>query len=313
MASEKALKLQDLRYFLSVAQTGNIGRSALALRVSAPAISVRLRKLEEDLGVRLLIRHGRGMALTSAGACLRDRANTAVQLLALPLTAPMPDRTPDTISLGITAEMGRIIVPFLATVFQLRWPHARLVIREGRGSTLEEWLVHQQVDVAILDEPPTLNELVLIPVLRDKLGLVAPVHTGLDHEARPLPVRELGRFPLILPREPHWLRRRLDQVAFQRGVGLSPALQVDGASMITALVRGEHGFGILPRAVVQMEVARGELAFRPIEQPCLTCISSVGFHRAAAGAHVATFADMTRVAIVKFATEGAWPEVGLIS
>jgi LysR family transcriptional regulator, nitrogen assimilation regulatory protein len=311
-ASEKALGLRDLRYFLSVAQTGNVGRSAHALRISAPAISMRLRKLEDRLGVQLLIRHGRGMALTSAGACLRDRASTVVQLLALPLTSPTPDQMPEAISFGVTAEVGRVIVPFLATAFQLRWPNAHLAIREGRGCTLEEWLIHRHVDVAILDDPPALEELELIPVLRDRLGLVAPVYSDLGQDIRPLPVRELGRYPLILPQEQHWLRRRLDQVAHQRGIQLSPVLQVDSVPMITSLVRGELGFSILPRSVVEMEVARGELTFRPIVQPSLPCNSSVGFHRAAPGTQVATFANMTRLAVTTFAREGAWPGVELI-
>src|ERR1700748_493877 len=190
-ASEQALGLRDLRYFLSVAQTGNVRRSALALKISAPAISMRLRKLEERLGVQLLIRHGRGMVLTSAGACLRDRASTVVQLLTLPLTSPTHDQTPETISLGVTAEVGRVIAPFLATSFQILWPKAHLVIREGRGSTLEEWLIHRHIDVAILDDPPTLEELALIPVLRDRLGLVAPVYSELGQDLRPLQVREL--------------------------------------------------------------------------------------------------------------------------
>jgi DNA-binding transcriptional LysR family regulator len=83
--------------------------------------------------------------------------------------------------------------------------------------------------------------------------------------------------------------------------------------MTTSLVRSRLGFSILPRAVVQMELARGELTFRPIEQPSVTCISSIGFHRAALGTHVAAFADMTRLAMAKFAREGAWPGVGLIA
>src|SRR5215471_13425016 len=80
-AREKVLGLRELRYFLSVAQTGNIGRAARDLNVSQPAISIQLRKLEEGFGAQLLLRHGRGVSLTPAGACLRDRLQTVMQLL----------------------------------------------------------------------------------------------------------------------------------------------------------------------------------------------------------------------------------------
>src|ERR1700757_3045896 len=84
-AREKALGLRELRYFLSVAQTGNLGRAARDLNVSQPAISLQLRKLEEGFGTPLLLRHGRGVTLTPAGARLRDRVHTLMRLLGSPL------------------------------------------------------------------------------------------------------------------------------------------------------------------------------------------------------------------------------------
>src|SRR6201988_82312 len=112
-AREKALGLGELRYFLSVAQTGNIGRAAVALNVSQPAISMQLRKLEERLGTELLLRHGRGVTLTAAGVRLRDRAHIAMQLLTLPLTPTATPNAEDTISLAVTAEMGSVLGPYL--------------------------------------------------------------------------------------------------------------------------------------------------------------------------------------------------------
>ena len=60
-ARERPFDLRELRYFHSVARTGNFGRSARELNVSQPAISHQVRKLEEGLGTQLLVRHGRGV------------------------------------------------------------------------------------------------------------------------------------------------------------------------------------------------------------------------------------------------------------
>jgi DNA-binding transcriptional LysR family regulator len=251
------------------------------------------------------------ITLTPFGPCLRKRVRSTVNRPTLPFTSR--DRSPKTISFGVNTEVGEIIVSFLANAFHLRWPNARLVIMEGRGSTLEEWVTHRHVDVAILDETSKLPELQLIPALRDKFGLIASVHSEIGEDVGPLSLRELGRLPLILPREQHWFRRRLDQIARRRGVQLFPALEVDGVAMITSLVRSDVGFSILPRSVVQTEVARAGLAFRPITQPSLTCNSSIAFHRSASGTFVATFAEMIRLAITTYALEGAWPTVKLIT
>lgn len=311
-ARERALGLRELRYFLNVAQAGNIGRAALALNVSQSVISVQLRKLEQGLGTQLLLRHGRGMTLTLAGARLRDRADTAMQLLSLPLTSPTASDLSETISLAVTSEMGATIGPLLAKLFQARWPELRLVIREGRGFSLEEWVLHRHADVAILEDPPALAELELIPVLTDNLGLIGPVYSDIGRDPWPLPVRELDRYPLILPREQHWLRRRLDQATQQRGVRLSPVLEVDSISVIKTLVHSGLGYSVVPKAAIQEEARHGNLAFRPIGQPGLLCNSCIAFHRDASGSRIAAFAGMVRDAMMALARDGAWPGARLI-
>src|SRR5215471_10881747 len=86
-----SLHQRALRYFHSVARTGNLGRAARELNVSQPAISQQMRKLEEGLGTQLLVRHGRGVMLTPAGACLRDRLDTIMHLLSAPLAEAVLD------------------------------------------------------------------------------------------------------------------------------------------------------------------------------------------------------------------------------
>src|SRR5579862_5309190 len=130
-AREKALGLRELRYFLSVAQTGNLGRAAQLLNVSQPAISLQLRKLEDGLGTQLVLRHGRGVTLTAAGTCLRDRLQTVLQLLSSPLDDSDPEALPSTVSLGVPAEAGAPLVAPLARMVRERWPDIALDIREG--------------------------------------------------------------------------------------------------------------------------------------------------------------------------------------
>jgi LysR family nitrogen assimilation transcriptional regulator len=313
-AREKALGLRELRYFLSVAQTGNIGRAAVALNVSQPAISMQLSKLEESLGTQLLMRHGRGVTLTAAGVCLRDRASIAMQLLSLPLTpTTTPDDAPKTITFAVTAEMGVDIGPSLAKAFRERWPDSRLVIREGQGSMLEEWIIHRHADVAILEDPPAFVDLQLAPVLRDSLGIVGPVCSNIGQDPQPLPVRELVRYPLILPGKQHWLRRRLDQATLQRGVRLSPLLEVDSVSVISTLVCSGLGFSVLPSSSIRDEVTRGNLAFQAIGQPVLTCNTSIAFHRHALGPRISEFADLVRYVVIMLLKHGVWQGARLMS
>jgi LysR family transcriptional regulator, nitrogen assimilation regulatory protein len=311
-AREKALGVRELRYFLSVAQTGNLSRAAQILNVSQPAISLQLRKLEDGLGTQLLLRHGRGVTLTAAGACLRDRLHTVLQLLASPLDDSDSEPPPATVSLAVPGEAAAPLVAPLARMFRERWPEITLDIREGCGGELEAWLSQRHVDLALLPDRPALSELEVFPLLTDALGLVVPVHSQLAGDTRPLSLRELGAESLILPGRQHWLRRRLDHAAQRQGMQLRPMLQVDSAALCKMMVRAGLGCTVLPLTAVQNEVSRGALAFRPVGHPPLTCTHVVAFHRAAANTLVAPLAAMACEAITSLAENGAWPGAELI-
>ncbi len=311
-AREKALGLRDLRYFLSVAHTGNLGRAARALNVSQPAISLQLRKLEEGLGTQLLLRHGRGVTLTPAGACLRDRLQTVMKILASPLDDEAADTAPQTMSIAVPPDIGAALVPPLVTAFRERWSDTTLDVRESDGPHPEEWVLHRQVDLAILQDPPALPELDIFPLLSEELGLIAPPPSRLVQDPHPLSIRELPGDSLILPAEPHWIRRRLDQAAQQSGARLNPVLQANSVALTKIMVRSGLGYTILPHAAVQDEITRGALVFRPMGQPALRFTRAIAFHRAASNSAVATFAGIVREVMTTLAERGAWPGAQII-
>ena len=312
-AREKALGLRDLRYFLSVAQTGNVGRAARDLNVSQPAISLQLRKLEEGLGAQLLLRHGRGVTLTAAGACLRDRLDTVMRLLDSPLDDTAAEPMPRSLSFAVPAEAGAALITPLARAFRARWPDMTLDLREAGGADLEEWLLHRHVDLAMLPDKPSLPEIEATPVLTEALGLVAPVHSHIAAGAGSLALRELARDSLIVPGPRHWIRRRLDAAAQQHGVQLNPVLQVDSIALTKVLIQSGLGHGLLPRSCVQSEIERGALSFRLVGQPALYCTRTIAFHRAASNTAVSAFAAMACDVVTALAAEGAWPQAQIIS
>ena len=70
-----------LRYFQAVAECGSYSRGSELLRMSQPAISRTIRKLEDDLGSPLFRRHGHGVTLTEAGRVLLERSQTILRQL----------------------------------------------------------------------------------------------------------------------------------------------------------------------------------------------------------------------------------------
>lgn len=303
----KAVELRELRCFLSVARTGNFGRSARELNIGQPAISHQMQKLEAGLGMQLLVRHGRGVTLTRAGTFLRDRIDQVMQLLASPLEEGAAlDVIPGTVALAVPAELGPLLVTTLVEQFRAQWPSVRLDIQEGNGTALEEWVLNRRADIAVVQDPNALADLEIRPVLSETLGLVASARSALADESGPLKLRDLATLPLILPSPQHWIRRRLDQATFQAGVAFGPTLQVDSVTLTKAMVRNGLGCTVLPGTAVQDELARGALAFRPIVRPSLSTIHAIAYRRTAPSAAVLDLARLLHAAMVSLVERGAW-------
>ena len=272
----RSLELRALRYFHSVARTGNFGRAARELNIGQPNVSHQVQKLEQELGTRLLIRHGRGVTLTRAGSCLMDRLDVILGLLSAPLEpAPSPERTEGTISLALPAEPAPLLVPRLLEAVRTRWPNVALTVREGSSASLEEWVLDRRVDIAVLQDPPALDGLDIEPVLTERLGLVSGVRTIRLEGSDSVRVRQLAALKLILPHPRHWIRRVVDNAAFRRGVVLTRVQQVDGLALTKEMVRDGHGHTVLPLVAVRDEVARGSLVFRPIDHDPLLTIHAI--------------------------------------
>jgi LysR family transcriptional regulator, nitrogen assimilation regulatory protein len=304
----RTLELRELRYFHSVARTGNFGRAARELNIGQPNVSHQVQKLEQELGTQLLIRHGRGVTLTQAGSCLMERLDVILGLLDAPLEpAPVPERTIGSISVALPPETAPLLVPRLLEACRERWPHVTLAIREGVSASLEEWVLDRRVDDALLQYPPALDELTIEPVVTERLGLVSGVRTIRLEGSDSVRVRQLGGLQLILPHPRHWIRRLVDSAAFRRGVVLNRVQQVDGVALTKEMVRDGAGHTVLPFVAVRDEVSRGTLSFLPIDHDPLLTVHAIASRSGVAPAPFVTeVGRVLRDVMSGLAKSGAW-------
>jgi LysR family nitrogen assimilation transcriptional regulator len=306
--ASRGLELRELRYFHSVARTGNFGRAARELNIASPSVTRQVQKLEEELGTQLLIRHGRGVTLTQAGSSLMDRIDQIMRLLSAPLEqARAPEQTIGTVSLGLPAELAPLLVPPLIAQCRTLWPDVTLAIREGTSASLEEWVMAGRVDVALVQDPPALDALDTEAVVEERLGLVCGVRRPLANAGASVRLRHLAGVNLILPHPRHWIRRRVESAAYQYGLALDRVQQVDSVPLTKEMVRSELGCTILPFAVVQDEVARGSLAFHPFGHEPLFTVHAIACRPSALPApFTAAFRRFLREAVTDLVRAGTW-------
>lgn len=151
----KNLSFRQLRIFESAARLSSFARAADEMHLSAPAISMQMKDLEEDLGMPLFAKRGRGLVLTSAGEYFLVYARRV--LIALKETEDMMLKLKGmeigTLNIGLVST-AKYIAPHLLARFRLEHPGIKLVIHVRNRDQLIGLLREAAIDVAIMGKPP---------------------------------------------------------------------------------------------------------------------------------------------------------------
>lgn len=270
------MNLRQLEYFVQVAQLGSFSKAAAVLDVAQPALSRQVRALEIELRETLLLRTGRGVALTEAGRRLLEHGAAILQAVtqAREDMGPLRDEPVGRIVIGLPPTLGRTLTIPLVETFKARLPRAQLAVVEGLSTHIVEWILSSRVDVGLLYNPEAQPGLELMPLLNEPLCLVetkdAP--SGRARGRGHVPLRELSGLPLVLPERAHVIRRLLETQATLAGLKLQTAWEVSSVGAIVDLVVAGHGHAVLTASAVAASGRAASLVARPLTDPAVTSV-----------------------------------------
>lgn len=276
-----SLAPRDLQYFLEVARLGQLARAATSLEVTSAALSKSIRRLEEELGLRLFERRGEGMALTPFGESFRDRAERMTQEHdeALRHAGDVRAGRSGLLRLGATiAVLDPVVSPALACM-QPKRPALHAVLTVATSDELLERTRRGTLDAAVVptyDHMPhgllhiALGTDPLVPVARENHPLF---------RARRIRLDQLAACSWVLPRAPQAARSNIE-AAFARA-GLpppDPTVEVDVTSTwALPLLAATDLVGLVPRSALRTPAAQG---IRIIEASALHLPREIGiFYR----------------------------------
>lgn len=265
---EALMDIRELRNFIHVARAGSFSRAASELYIAQPALSRQIAKLEAEIGVPLLVRHGRGVKLTEAGSRLLERAEMISHMVSETgeHVRASADAERGYLSVGLPPTIGTLIGADLIGEFRQQWPGVLLHVREGLSSSLQEWVLDKRVDLAVVYNQPLLESFQVRPLFSEPMVLVGPPGMAKRHAFQ---IRDLADMPLILPGLPHSNRRLIEHAAIQHGVRLRVALEVDSVTLTKQLIKAGVGYSLLTYVAVKNEIDRGELVVHSIERPAI--------------------------------------------
>jgi len=175
------------------------------------------------------------------------------------------------VTIGLPPSIGRRLTLPLIESFREHLPRARLTIVEGLSAHIAEWIGSGRADLGLLYNPDAQPALEITPLLQERLCLVEAVR-GRKGNRGPVPLRELGAFPLILPERHQAIRRLLQTQANLAGVKLHVAWEVSSVPAIIDLVCARVGYAVLNASAVDASGRGSELAVRPIVEPELPSV-----------------------------------------
>jgi LysR family nitrogen assimilation transcriptional regulator len=262
------MDLKQLQYFVSVVETGGFSRAASALNLAQPSLSRQIALLEEELEQRLLIRTGRGVQPTEAGAALLQHARNMLDTArrAQSELRDLHSSPSGRIAVGLPPRVAvRIGVP-LVQRFRARFPRAVITLIEGLSLGLREQLIGGRLDLGLLFDPQPSPLLEYRPLTRERLLLFAPRGTLLPARVG---LASLADYPMILASAPNAIRAQVDAAIRPKQIELKVVAEVGAVQTALALVMAGVGATILPESALHLHPEGGKLPRAVIGPPHL--------------------------------------------
>lgn len=245
------MDLRHLKYFLMVADEGNLSRAASKLHISQPPLTRQIKQLENDLDTTLFIRSREGMELTEAGKLFYEEASNILSVVDLAV-----DRTQRTaqgkygrLDVGIFGSGIFNVIPLLLGAFRDKYPDVKVALHCMDKSTQIQALRQKRITVGfnrIITQRPDIESRL---ITTEKLLLAIRTNHEFTRKGK-IKLQHLSQIPLIL--YPYSSRPSLVDRVIElcRNAGFSPEISHEIDDVVTgiALVSGGFGGCIVPES-----------------------------------------------------------------
>lgn len=270
--------LSDLQALVVLAGTLHFGRAADRLHVSQPALSKRIRRMEERIGGPLLVRRYRDVRLTEAGRLLADRARHLLDESAAAVTLSRRAARGEAgllrIGFGIASILG--LLPEVLLRFRRAYPAVQLHLRDMSTPEQVNALVGGGIDIGFVRRPMSDKRLVTRPVLDERL--VAALGPRSPWNPR-IGLRSVAAEPFIIiarGRSASFYDHALSVCA---ATGFAPRIVQEAGELFTvlSLVRAGLGVSLVPRSAALMRLPG--VRFRELTLPEAAWNIALAWHR----------------------------------
>ena len=260
------MEMTQLEFFLQVIAEGSFSKAADTVGRTQPAVSIAVRRLEEEVGAPLFDRSQKTPTLTEAGEIIHDYAQRIVALRdqAREAVAELRTLQRGRVRIGANESTSLYLLPQIILAFRERHPDIKVEIYRYVSERLPREVLERNVDFAVLAFEPIDRDLESFCVLRDELVLILPPEHPLAGRAS-VTVEELGREPFLAHNVRTGSRNKVIEVFAQHHTPLNITLELATVETIKRFVQLKIGLAFVPHMCVREELERGTVATVPVE------------------------------------------------
>lgn len=263
---ETCVDLRQINYFVALYEEKSITKAARRLHVVQPAVSMQIRRIEEEYGVQLFER-------TTSGVYPNEAAG-AIYPLCLDVLTRVEDvrktlrsgsgKITGSLSIGVPPSIAHGILAEVLAGYSQKYPEVHISVSEGYSAHLVDWLLQGDLNFAILGEFEDDRRLFSQPIATEEMKVLTSTET--DHNGDSITGEELARFKLVLPSSKNLIRILIAAEFEKDGIKLTPAMEIDSLSTVLATIRQPGWASILPASAINdADLATGLRSLRLVD------------------------------------------------
>jgi DNA-binding transcriptional LysR family regulator len=258
------MEIRQLRAFAEIVRQKSFTRAAEKLRIAQPAVSMAIRKLEEELELTLLNRQDKRVSLTDEGAIFLRHAERILANLAAAKEemGELRGLSRGEVRIGIPPMMSAYYFPKVIYEFNRRYPALQLSVHGDGAARIQGMIARGEIDMGIIAGSKVPEGLASKPVLREEIVICVPVDHPLAGRG-PVLMADFLREPLILFREGYHMRELIDEAIRESGQTPQVVFETNLFSLVRSLIKEGLGISTFLHMVIAGDQELAAVSFDP--------------------------------------------------
>lgn len=248
------LTFRQLSVFEAVARHLSFSRAAQELHLTQPAVSMQIKQLEENVGTALFEQLGKKIYLTEAGHELSHYSRVIAQQLSEveAVLAELKGLKRGKLKISV-ASTANYFAPQLLATFSQRFPTVTVSLNVTNRQALLQQLANNEMDMAIMGQPPEGLDLVAESFMENPLVVIAPVGHALTSR-KAIPLARLGEETFLIREEGSGTRIAMTRFFEAHGVKFHTGMEMSSTEAIKQAVQAGLGLGVVSLHTVELEL-----------------------------------------------------------